>query len=179
MSVGLSTEDELLVLRSREGDASALDALLRRWQEPLWRHALRLTGEEDAAWDVLQESLLVIARGIRRLEAEAAFGVWAYRIVGHKSRDWLRRHIRRRERELRYAEQRQIETADAEEPLPAVADLKSLLTRLGDGERTLLTLRFENGFSIDEIAQMLGLPAGTVKSRLHTAKQHLRTLMEK
>jgi RNA polymerase sigma factor (sigma-70 family) len=179
MSAGLSTEDELLVLRSREGDASALDALLRRWQEPLWRHALRLTGEEEAAWDVLQESLLVIARGIRRLEAESAFGVWAYRIVGHKSRDWLRRHIRRRERESRYAEQRQIETADAEEPLPHAADLKSLLIRLGDGERTLLMLRFENDFSIDEIARMLGIPTGTVKSRLHAAKQHLRTLMEK
>lgn len=178
VSTDTFTEDELLVLRCRQGDAVALDELLRRWQEPLWRHAFRLTSEEDAAWDVLQESLLVIARDIRQLETESAFGVWAYRIVGHKSRDWLRQHIRRRKRETRYAEQQWVETADAEEPLPEAADLPVLLRRLTDAERALLTLRFENGFNIEEIAHMLGIPAGTVKSRLHYAKEHLRTLMK-
>jgi RNA polymerase sigma-70 factor, ECF subfamily len=177
VSTSQCIQDELLVLRCREGDASALDELLARWQEPLWRYALRLTGAEDAAWDVLQESLVAIARDIRKLDAESAFGVWAYRIVGHKSRDWLRQHIRRREREHRYAEQTQLDEAD--ELPPATAALREALGELAAADRTVLALRFEDGFSTNELAQMLSVPAGTVKSRLHIAKQRLRTLMEK
>ena len=176
MSASHSIQDELLVLRCREGDAAALDELLTRWQEPLWRYALRLTGADAAAWDVLQESLIAIARDIRKLEAESAFGVWAYRIVGHKSWDWLRQHLRRRERENRYAEKAQLDEAD--QLPPATAALREAMGELAAADRTLLTLRFEDGFSIDELAHMLSVPAGTVKSRLHFAKQHLRTLME-
>jgi RNA polymerase sigma-70 factor, ECF subfamily len=177
VSVSQSIQDELLVLRCRGGEPAALDELLARWQEPLWRHALRLTGDEDAAWDVLQEAFVAIARDIRRLQMEAAFGVWAYRIVGHKSHDWLRQHIRQRARETRYAAQTQLDEAD--EPLPATADVREALGELAEADRTLLKLRFEDGFSMDELAQMLGVPAGTVKSRLHSAKQRLRVLMEK
>jgi RNA polymerase sigma-70 factor, ECF subfamily len=179
VTTGQSTEDELLILRCREGDGAALDALLKRWQEPLWRHACRLTGQESAAWDVLQEALLVIARDIRRLEAEAAFGAWAYRIVRHKAADWLRQHVRRREREASFAAQWQLDGAGAGEPPPEEGRLREALPRLEPADRTLLGLRFQEEFSIEEIAQMLGVPAGTVKSRLHYAKQRLRTLMEK
>jgi RNA polymerase sigma-70 factor (ECF subfamily) len=174
--VSQSIQDELLVLRCREGDCAALDALLARWQEPLWRHALRLTGTEDAAWDVLQEACIAIARDVGKLEAESLFGVWAYRIVSHKARDWLRQHIRRREREHRYAGQTQLD--EAEEPLSATGDVREALGELAKADRTLLTLRFEDGFNMNELAQMLGVPAGTVKSRLHSAKQRLRVLME-
>jgi len=178
VTTGQSTEDELLVLRCREGDADALNTLLDRWQEPLWRHAYRLTGEESAAWDVLQEALLVIARDIRRLEAESAFGAWAYRIVSHKSKDWLRQHVRRRERETRFATELQLEAEGEDGPPPDEARLLEVLPKLDKADRTLLGLRFQEEFSIDEIAQMLGVPAGTVKSRLHYAKLRLRTLME-
>jgi len=177
LSANPTIPDERLVLRCREGDPAALDALLARWQEPLWRHARRLTDSDDATWDVLQEAFLAIARDIRKLESEGAFGVWAYRIVGHKSRDWLRRHIRRREREERYAAQTQPD--EGEELLPATAALREALGELAEADRTLLTLRFTDGFSMDELAQMLGVPAGTVKSRLHFAKQRLRALMER
>lgn len=179
MSDGRAIEDELLVLRCRQGDAASLDSLLVRWQERLWRHALRVTGDPDAAWDVLQEALLVIARQIRRLEAESVFGVWAYRIVGHKARDWLRQHLRRRERETRYAQLRHSEGIDADEPTPEVPGVKAAWRRLSSTDHTLLTLRFKDGFSIDEMAEALGIPAGTVKSRLHYAKQRLRAMMEK
>jgi RNA polymerase sigma-70 factor, ECF subfamily len=179
VTTGQSTEDELLILRCREGDGAALDRLLERWQEPLWRHACRLTGQESAAWDVLQEALLVIARDIRRLEAEAAFGAWAYRIVKHKAADWLRQHVRRREREASFAAQWRLEGEGSDEPAPEEARLMETLPRLELADRTLLELRFQDEFSIEEIAHMLGVPAGTVKSRLHYAKQRLRTLMEK
>lgn len=176
VSAVASIQDELLVVRCREGDVAALDGLLARWQEPLWRHALRLTGAEDAAWDVLQEAFVAIARDIRKLEIESAFGVWAYRIVGHKSRDWLRGHIRRRDREHRYADLTQGDEVD--EPPEATTALREALGELAEADRALLTLRFEEGLTMAELAQLLGVPAGTVKSRLHSAKQRLRGLME-
>lgn len=175
---GQSAEDELLVLRCREGDAAALDRLLERWQEPLWRCALRRTGDENAAWDVLQEALLAIAHGIRRLEAESVFGAWAYRIVSHKSRDWLRRHLRRRERETQFAEQMRLETEGTDWPSPNAERLRRALPKLDKANRALLDLRFQEDFSIEEIARILGVPPGTVKSRLHYAKERLRTFIE-
>jgi RNA polymerase sigma-70 factor (ECF subfamily) len=177
MSAGQSIQDEVLVLRCREGDPAALDELLRRWQEPLWQYAVRLTGTEDAAWDVLQEAWVAIARDLPRLEKEAAFAVWAYRIVGNKARQWLRQHIRRRERENRYAEETQEEFADGS--TPATAAVREALHQMPSADQMLLTLRFEEGFSMNELAQVLGVPAGTVKSRLHLAKERLRRLVEK
>ena len=170
--------DDLLVLACRQGDAAALESLLTRWQERLWRHALRLTGDSEAAWDVLQDSLLAIARQIGRLESDSAFGVWAYRITRNKANDWVRRHIRRREREAFYSRARCEESPDPDESLPNTDLLQRLVKRLPPAEQILLALRFTEGFTNDEIAQMLGIPAGTVKSRLHTLRQRLRTLME-
>ena len=166
------------MLACRQGDAAALEVLLARWQERLWRHALRVTGDAEAAWDVLQEALLAIAQQIRRLESESAFGVWAYRIVRNKANDWVRRHVRRREREAHYSRSRREDAGDPDERLPRTDRLQQVIKRLPSAEQALLTLRFTDGFSNDEIARMLGVPAGTVRSRLHRIRQRLRALLE-
>jgi len=174
VNAGLQAEDELLVLRCQGNDAAAFDELLRRWQERWWR----LTGNEQVAWDILQEVCMVIARDIRKLEATSAFAAWAYRIVSHKSRDWLRRHIRRREREADFAEQLLLDQDDPALPQTRVGLLREILPRLSAADRALLKLRFEDGLGIEDMAELLAIPAGTVKSRLHHAKQRLRALME-
>ena len=79
--------DELLVLRCQEGDTEAFELLVGRWQGRLWRHAWRLTGDENAAWDALQEAWIGISRGLVRLADAVAFPAWAYRIVSNKCRD--------------------------------------------------------------------------------------------
>lgn len=178
MSQHHSNSDDLLVLACRQGDAAALEVLLARWQERLWRHALRVTGDTEAAWDVLQESLLAIAQQIRRLESESAFGVWAYRIAKNKANDWVRRHVRRREREAHYSRLGREEASDPDETLPDIDRLQRMIRRLPSAEQALLALRYTDGFSNDEIAQMLGIPAGTVRSRLHYIRQRLRALLE-
>lgn len=89
--------DELLVLRCQAGDAEAFELLVDRWQQRLWQHARRLTGNESAAWDVIQETWIGISRGINRLVDAAAFPGWAYQIVSNKCRDSFRRDWRRRE----------------------------------------------------------------------------------
>jgi RNA polymerase sigma-70 factor, ECF subfamily len=179
-SVSLENDqcDELLVLACRQGDAAALEMLLARWQERLWRHALRVTGDSEAAWDVLQDSMLAIARQIRRLEDESLFGIWAYRITANKAKDWVRRHVRRRRHEAHYGTLRHDQIAEPEEMLPDADRLQEMIRRLPPHEQNLLTLRFTDGFSNDEIAHMLGIPAGTVKSRLHYLRQRLRISLE-
>ncbi len=178
MSADPQADDELLVWRCQEGDATAFDELLGRWQERWWRQAWRLTGNEQAAWDVLQEASVVIARDLRKLQTASAFAAWAYRIMSHKSRDWLRQHVRRREREAEFAERLLLDQEGPAVPPTRVERLREVFPRLADADRALLALRFEDGLGLEEIAALLAIPAGTVKSRLHHAKQRLRTLME-
>ena len=69
--------DELLVLRSQDGDRGALDELVNRWQGRFFRHACRLTANPDSARDAVQEAWIAIVRGLRRLDDPARFGPWA------------------------------------------------------------------------------------------------------
>ncbi len=167
--------DQLLVLRCQEGDADALDELLTRWQERLWRHAVRLTGDSEAAWDILQETMMAISRRITRLVDPAAFPGWAYRIATNQCHDFFRRNQRHHRLLEAYDERELVE--NQRDPA-SVIDLRVALGRLSGPQQTLLSLRYEEGFSEAEIAKILGIQAGTVKSRLFTAGQQLRTLLE-
>ena len=79
--------EELLVLRSLEGDRQALGELVTCWHPRLWRHAYCLIGNREAAEDVVQETWMAIVKGLSRLDAAGAFAGWAYRIVANKCVD--------------------------------------------------------------------------------------------
>jgi RNA polymerase sigma factor (sigma-70 family) len=170
--------DELLVLRCQEGDAAAFDQLIVRWQERLWRHAWRLTGAEDAAWDALQETWTVVSRGIGRLVDPAAFPAWVFRITSNKSRDWVRRQGRRRRAELAYSEQAREQHAHSDNQRAEAANLHEALAQLAGPDRAVLALYYEEQFSVSEVADILHIPAGTVKSRLYYARERLRRFLE-
>lgn len=171
--------DELLVLGAQDGEAEAFRELVGRWQRRLWRHAWRLTGRRDAASDVLQEAWIAIVRGIRKLDDPACFGAWAYRIVGHKCADWTRGRLR----------QRNLVESAAEDAVEAVDDppsggdedegVRQALARLPAEYRAVLSLRYLDGASTAEIANILGVPLGTVKSRLHYAKKQMKRVLER
>jgi RNA polymerase sigma-70 factor, ECF subfamily len=167
--------DELLVLRCQEGDAEAFGQLVERWQERFWRHARRLTGEDAAAWDALQEAWIGISRGLRRLAEPAAFSGWAYRIVTHKCRDWLRRQRRQRRMDDLYRAEVQESCELAGEQY---GSLREALSHLSGPDRALVSLRYEDGFSTAQIAAILGVPEGTVKSRLFYARKRLKQFLE-
>jgi RNA polymerase sigma-70 factor (ECF subfamily) len=169
--------DELLVLRAQGGDDQAFAALVRRWQPRLWRHAWRLSGRADAASDIVQEAWLAIVRGLRRLDDPARFASWAYRIVSHKSRDWIRRQQRRRRLdEAARNEARTGETGGDHAMRDGVVDA---IDRLPDPSRAILALHYLEGRRIAEIATILDVPPGTVKSRLHHARHQLKQLLER
>ena len=172
------TTNELLVLRCQEGDAAAFDELVGRWQERLWRHAWRLVGSENAAWDVIQETWIAISQDIRRLVDVAAFRGWVYRIASNKCRDWIRRQRRRRQTDEAYAEQLREETDADSDAQDRVACLREALARVPGRDRAILSLRYEEGFDTAEIAEILRIPPGTVKSRLYYARKRLRHYLE-
>lgn len=167
--------DQLLVMRCQEADAAALDELLTRWQERLWRHAVRLTSDSEAAWDILQETMLTISRRIAHLADPAAFSAWAYTIATNQCRDFFRRKQRHRRLIEAYFEQPPMEK---QRDHASAMDMQAALTQLSGPQQTLVSLRYEEGFSEAEIAGILGIQAGTVKSRLFTARQQLRSLLE-
>ena len=169
--------DELLVLRCQDGDSQALEELVARWQQRLWRHALHLTGKRDAAWDVLQEVWMAIVRGIRSLDDPARFRPWAYRLVINKSADW----VRRQQRQRKLADDA---SGDLEEWSPPAAGdhverLRRALSRLPDDCRAILSLRYFEDAQVGEIARILEVPEGTVKSRLHHARNQLKKALER
>lgn len=169
--------DEWLVARSQAGDAGALDELVRRWHPRLVRHARTLTGDREAASDVAQEAWMAMVRGLDRLDDPVAFPAWAFRIVHSKAIDWVRKQQRRRSRD-----QTLEELANAPPPTPRAdgkdVALEAALDALAPDSRALLGLFYFEELSLAEIADVLGIPPGTVKSRLYHCRQHLRRLME-
>lgn len=170
--------DELLVLRVREGSRDAFEQLVARWQERLWRHARHLTGHDDAAWDVIQESWIAITRGIAKLDDPGAFRRWAYTIVTRTAIA----DARRRPREVPVADESldARPAADAgDEREQAMGLLRAALEQLPGERRVLLSLRYLEEFELAEIADILGIPEGTVGSRLHHAKKQLKETLER
>ncbi len=168
--------DELLVMRCQEGDRESFDLLIRRRQRQLWRYALRLTGSDDAAWDVTQETWIAILRRIRKLRDPAWFAAWAYRIVRNKCADHCRRAGRQRHLTDALAErQRSNDDPAREGPGDAVAEA---LRRLPPDRQELLTLKYCEDLNVLEIAVVLRIPTGTVKSRLYNAREQLRKILK-
>lgn len=168
--------DEILVMDCQSGRPQALDLLVGRWQKRLWRYACRLTGNPEAAWEVTQESWLGIVRGIRRLNDPARFRPWAYRIVTNKANDWIKKKSTRAASQT--DELIDKPSRDDRQANETSADLQAILRRLGERSRTVLTLYYLEEFGLAEIAGILHIPAGTVKSRLHTARAEFKRLWQ-
>ena len=169
--------DELLVMDAQSGRVKAMEMLVCRWQKRLWRYACRLTGSPEAAWDVTQESWLGIVRGISRLSDPARFRPWVYRIVTNKANDWLRR--RAKQSRIQASRDINIPQQHSDRPPDEMAtDIETILRQIPERSRTVLTLYYLEGLPLVEVARVLRMAQGTVKSRLHTARIEFRQLWE-
>lgn len=155
-----------LVERARDGDREAFDELYRTHRD--WVHGLawRFTGVEEDALDVLQETFLYLVRKLPTLELRAKLTTFLYPVVKHLAADARRRRGRLEEDEAA------LEVVRDESG--ASSDLADLVRGLPAGQRETVLLRFADGLSVEETAAALGVPEGTVKSRLHHALRALR-----
>ena len=163
-----------LVLRCQVGDLEALEELLRGVQAVLYHYIRRLVGP-DGAEDVLQDVFLEICRHLRQLQEPEFFRAWAYRIATRASFAYLRR---KRQWQTRHEEDVELdELPDRRDESTAilVAQLHRLLEKVSPASRAVMILHYLEDLTIQEVAAILELSAGTVKSRLAYGLKALRT----
>jgi len=169
--------NELLVIKCRQGDSEAFGELVATWQERMWRYAFKMTGSEGAAWDVVQETWASVVKGLKKLKDVSSFPCWLFRIVNNKCADWARQQKRQSRLNSRLEEDLTYETAGKEEG--ETDALQAALDKLPVERKALIMLRYSEDFSIPQIAEVLDIPEGTVKSRLHRIVNELRQIMER
>ncbi|RAY14665.1 RNA polymerase subunit sigma-24 [Actinomadura craniellae] len=165
-------ETALLVVRCQLGEPEALARLVRRWHVPLWNYLRRMADSTEAADDLAQETWIGVMRGLPRLREPDRFAPWLFTIA--------RRALTNRLRE-QYAR----DVPPAVEPVETgaddlVIDRIRLLAGLADLpllEREVLVLFHLEDLSLQECADVLGVPVGTVKSRLFRARRMLRAIL--
>ena len=161
-----------LVLQAQSGDRAALEALLETVQGPLHRYVLGLTGDRSVADDVLQETLVRIYRKLQWLDDPALFRPWAYRIASREAFRSLGRRRRLQEREVDDSALDPV--PDIRTTVPEPADLERLIAHASPASRAVLLLHYQDDLTIEEVAAVLGISAGTVKSRLAYGLRRLR-----
>jgi RNA polymerase sigma-70 factor (ECF subfamily) len=167
--------DVMLVLLAQEGDRDALNKLLTRAQDRLFRYIARLLHDSAAADDVLQETLWRIARKIQWLSEPAAFDAWAYRIA---SREVFR--VARRSGSLAAPEPLELDVAapEVEPPRMTWDELDGLTRELSPQSRAVFALHYGEDRPLKEVAEILDVPLGTVKSRLGYGLTRLRRMLD-
>lgn len=168
----MTDQEAWLVLRAQSGDRPALETLLSGVQSALHRYLLGLTGDGASADDVLQETLFRIYRKLRWLDDPVLFRPWAYRIA---SREAFRFLARRQRTQARDVDDAILEAVpEPSHDRPASDDLERLIEHASPASRAVLLLHYQDDLTIEEVAGVLGIPAGTVKSRLAYGLQRLR-----
>lgn len=158
------------MIRARQGDATAFDELAMRHLTDLYRMATAMVGKADAG-DLTQEALLAAWRDLPRLRDPARFGPWLRRILMNRCRNALRSRARYVTAELSpEMGDGKYEIADAERRM----GVEDGLATLTDLQRGVVVLHYLVGLSLADVADTLGIPEGTAKSRLHQALTALR-----
>jgi RNA polymerase sigma-70 factor (ECF subfamily) len=163
--------DEALAARLVDGDELALRELLRRYEQRLARFLHRQTGGRDVE-DLYQETWLRVVRHADRFDATRRFSTWLFQIAVNLCRDWQRRPP---------PEPRALDDEPAAAGLErsdAALDAAQLLARLPQAQREVVVLRYYQDLSEDEVAEILDIPKGTVKSRMHQAIARLAQLVQ-
>ena len=183
-------QDELLIRRAQRGDADAFEQLLLEHQKNVYNLCYRMAGNPDDAMDLSQETFLRAWRCLDQYQFASAFSTWLYRLCSNICIDFLRRRRRQQTVPLTF------EDADGEEQTYAVPDAQPLpeeqvelkLTRetlaaamaqLLPEHRAVLQLRVVNEMSYEQIADVLDIQIGTVKSRLSRARNQLKKILER
>jgi len=173
------TWHEWLVVNSQLGDRTAINELLTDWYPRLTAYAIRRLGDRDQAKEVVQEAMLGISRGLVHLRDPATFPSWCYTQLERRCIDSIRRDIQERKKVSGLTETGELPAdATSEEDLAGELSFERTLSRLDSQQQLLLKLYYQEAFTVSEIAGILEIPAGTVKSRLHHARKALAVALE-
>lgn len=169
--------DQEIIARVMAGDRDGFAILINRYSDPLYRHALGMTGSPDVAEDILQTSFIKAYHHLG--EVRGRFDAWLFRIVANGCKDWLK-NIRRTH--LSYEEDDQPSGyATPEEDLDRTelrTDLDYALNQLAPSLREAFIMKHVEGRSYEEMADLLATTVGALKMRVHRAREALQALLE-
>ncbi len=163
--------DAHLIARITQGDRAALTDLYVRYRLPLFRYVLQFTPDDGLAEEIVQDTLVAVWMSARSFEGRAQVRTWLFGIARRQAHNTLRR------RGLPLSAVTELDRMPADVPDPQ-DDVTAALRRLTTIHREVLTLTFVHELSYAESAAILGVPVGTVKSRLSNAKRALRALFD-
>ena len=169
--------DESLARRAAAGDSSALDALLRDHSALVHGVCRRILANPDDALDATQEALLAIARKIGSFDGRSKFSTWAYRVATNAALDEARRRGRRPIPTESLPESGRNLGTTTEAGIADRLDVDAALAQLTPEYRAAVALRDLIGMDYAEIAEVLGIPAGTVRSRISRGRAALADLL--
>jgi RNA polymerase sigma-70 factor, ECF subfamily len=176
--------DEELLMAYRNGDRASFSSLVEAYQRELFHFLVRFVGDRAAAEDIFQESFLQVHQSAAQFDAQRRFRPWLFTIAANKARDYLRAHARRSANQLQasispgnddsgeFIDLLKSEEAPPEEPLEK-RELQQLVQKtvmeMPANFREILLLSYFHQFPYKQIGEILDIPLGTVKSRLHAA----------
>jgi RNA polymerase sigma-70 factor (ECF subfamily) len=169
--------DDELVARATAGDRRALETLLDRHTDRVHAICRRIVLDPEDALDATQEALIAIARGITRFDGRAAFTTWLHRVATNTALDELRRRKRRVVTTEARGDLTDPGASSVEQRVAARLDVDAALARVPEDFRVAVVLRDLCDLDYPEIAQVLEVPVGTVKSRIARGRQALSTLL--
>jgi RNA polymerase sigma-70 factor (ECF subfamily) len=178
--------DGELVQTAIAGGESSFEELVRRYQRPIAAYVYRMVGDYDAALDLTQEVFIKVYNSLTRYRSEFKFSTWIYKIAHNAAIDYLRRHAVRDqafvtgldgERREVSIESRRLTPEQESEREERRTEIETIVGLLPAAYRELIVLRHSHDLSYDEIAEVTGLPLGTVKNRLFRAREAMRDLL--
>ena len=172
--------DEYLVVMSQGGSREALAVLVRRWSPRLQRYCARLLRSQELGEDVMQEVWINALGGMARLGDPARFPAWIYAIATRRCADVVRDRVRSRQLNNGVSALQAIgfpENGHGSTPERGL-DLAAAIERLPLDQRLTVSLHYAEDLSVEEVAAVLNVPPGTVKSRLHHARIALKHYLQ-
>ncbi|WP_299254634.1 sigma-70 family RNA polymerase sigma factor [uncultured Aquimarina sp.] len=175
------TFDSLLVLQCQSGNKKAAAILVKRWHEKLCKQAHWYSKDLEASKDIVQDSWSTILLKIHSLKDPNAFGSWALTIVTRKSYDWLRKNKKKLKsldsyNEILSQEPIEYDTCDKDDNIMIL--LKKSIKTLPNDQQMVLHLFYLEGYSVKQIGEIANISTGTVKSRLFTAREKLKSILK-
>ncbi|MCW5981465.1 MAG: sigma-70 family RNA polymerase sigma factor [Bryobacteraceae bacterium] len=163
-------EDRDLVGQARRGNVEAYNVLVSRWEKRLYNYLLKLVRDTEDAFDLSQEVFLKAYQNLRKLDDPARFAPWLFRIAHNEAFSLLRR----RRPAAEPADGPPMHPGPRMLPVETSLAVGAALGRLSEDQREAVVLKIYEGFKFEEMAEILGCPVSTVKSRVYTALDLLK-----
>lgn len=190
-----SIDDEVLVRQCRQGDSAAMERLILRYQNRIYNVILRICADTEDAAELTQETFVKVIENIDKFEGRSGFYTWAFRIAVNLTLNYCQRNAKLTLRSLNVEEEQsdsqtkqalsQFLSDDSSPDPEMVAQKKELyeiafksLMKLDDAQRAVVVLRDIEGMDYAQIAKVLDIELGTVRSRLSRARNKLRQILE-